>query len=624
MSVKWQMDSFDVYTITAEMQELVEGRVGKVYQNDDEIIIQIQKNGKHDIFIKKGRWMFITSQREEHKEHPPPFAMTLRKYISNGKIISIEQHEFDKIVTIDVMKKSVFHVIIELFSEGNVILADDAWNIIIPLSRQSWAHREIKAKNRYNFPPQRENPFSLSLESFSRIFGQSNKDVVRTLVMDVNSGGKWGEEVCMLAGIEKEKMAAELKKEEIEKVYNSLQSLLTKFRQKEFSPVIIKEEEKDVTVLPFPLSIYEGKKEKFPRFSNALQEFFTQNEKEERIEEEEREKLARQIQQQKDAIARFKEEGDKSKEEGDIIYAHYALCEELLEKGKKGELKEGGTIKKISWPFVTISLPHEKKVRDVRLNVTKNVAQNADEKYELSKKMREKVKGAEKALKETLKKMSEVPTKKEKKQIRKRERKFWFEKYRWFISSDGNIVIAGKDASSNEEVVKKYLKARERYVHADIHGAPSCIVKAQDVDGNFVEISEGTLHEACQFALSYSKAWGHYRSGDVYWVHPEQVSKTPEAGEYLPKGAFVVRGKRNYIQCDIEIGIGKVVVKGEEKIMGGPPSAIKKWASQWIIFIPGEKRKDAVANEFAQQFSVPVEKIQRTIPSGKVSIKERK
>ena len=56
------------------------------------------------------------------------------------------------------------------------------------------------------------------------------------------------------------------------------------------------------------------------------------------------------------------------------------------------------------------------------------------------------------------------------------------------------------------------------------------------------EIDDETLREACEFSLAYSKAWaaGH-ASGSAYWVTPEQVSKTPAPGEYLGKGAFVIR-----------------------------------------------------------------------------------
>jgi predicted ribosome quality control (RQC) complex YloA/Tae2 family protein len=34
----------------------------------------------------------------------------------------------------------------------------------------------------------------------------------------------------------------------------------------------------------------------------------------------------------------------------------------------------------------------------------------------------------------------------------------WFEKFRWFISSDGVVVVAGCDAQQNEQLVKRYMR----------------------------------------------------------------------------------------------------------------------------------------------------------------------
>ena len=84
----------------------------------------------------------------------------------------------------------------------------------------------------------------------------------------------------------------------------------------------------------------------------------------------------------------------------------------------------------------------------------------------------------------------------------KRELK-WYEKIRWFISRDGYLVIGGRDANSNEQVVKKYSKNNDIYLHCDIHGAPSTIVQNNSDD----EIPESTLYDAACFASSYSSAW---------------------------------------------------------------------------------------------------------------------
>jgi len=53
----------------------------------------------------------------------------------------------------------------------------------------------------------------------------------------------------------------------------------------------------------------------------------------------------------------------------------------------------------------------------------------------------------------------------------------WFEKFNWFISSENFLVIAGRDGQQNEIMVRRYLRPGDVYVHADIHGATSIVIK---------------------------------------------------------------------------------------------------------------------------------------------------
>ena len=84
------------------------------------------------------------------------------------------------------------------------------------------------------------------------------------------------------------------------------------------------------------------------------------------------------------------------------------------------------------------------------------MAQEAEDAYAASKKFQEKLKGAEIALKNTENTIKTL----EEKDIIEMEKKtetgkqFWFERFRWFISKEGNIVVAGRDAKGNEVVVK--------------------------------------------------------------------------------------------------------------------------------------------------------------------------
>ena len=81
------------------------------------------------------------------------------------------------------------------------------------------------------------------------------------------------------------------------------------------------------------------------------------------------------------------------------------------------------------------------------------------------------LKSAEKKTKQQLKEMSKIAT------INKARKVFWFEKFFWFVSSENYLVIGGKDAQQNELLVKRYMKPNDVYVHADLHGAATVIVK---------------------------------------------------------------------------------------------------------------------------------------------------
>ena len=147
------------------------------------------------------------------------------------------------------------------------------------------------------------------------------------------------------------------------------------------------------------------------------------------------------------------------------------------------------------------------------------------------------LKSAEKKTKQQLKEMSKIAT------INKARKVFWFEKFFWFISSENYLVIGGKDAQQNELLVKRYMKPNDLYVHADLHGAATVIVKNPGTS----QVPPKTLTEAGQFAVCFSAAWDSKVMTAAYWVKPDQVSKTAPSGEYLTVGSFMVRGKKNFL-----------------------------------------------------------------------------
>ncbi|XP_004229033.1 uncharacterized protein [Solanum lycopersicum] len=120
----------------------------------------------------------------------------------------------------------------------------------------------------------------------------------------------------------------------------------------------------------------------------------------------------------------------------------------------------------------------------------------------------------------------------------------WFEKFNWFISSENYLVISGRDAQQNEMIVKRYMSKGDLYIHADLHGASSTVIKNHKPE---MPIPPLTLNQAGCYTVCQSQAWDSKIVTSAWWVYPHQVSKTAPTGEYLTVGSFMIRGKKNFL-----------------------------------------------------------------------------
>ena len=276
------------------------------------------------------------------------------------------------------------------------------------------------------------------------------------------------------------------------------------------------------------------------------------------------------------------------------------------------------------------------------MDIRKNAFENADEYYNKSKKFKNKIKGVKTAIelsKQKLEKLKkeeemEIETLKEmeEKSMVKKERKKrkWYEKFKWTVINN-YLIVAGKDATTNEMLIKRYTEKDDIVFHTQMEGAPFTVIKI----GNNKKLEELTdeereflLSETAKFAVSHSKAWKlGLGSADVYWVKPEQISKTAESGEYLKKGAFMVRGKRNFIRsAPLELGVGVINYDWEDKFTTAPYETIKSFR-KYVLLRPAKNKKGELIRELKKEFgeyNVNDEDILRVLPPGESEIIRKK
>jgi predicted ribosome quality control (RQC) complex YloA/Tae2 family protein len=258
---------------------------------------------------------------------------------------------------------------------------------------------------------------------------------------------------------------------------------------------------------------------------------------------------------------------------------------------------------------------------EIEFSLNKSVDENAGRYFDLSKKNKKKLEGAKEALADSRKKLIKLEKDEMKfwedekiRQLKKDRKKEWYEKFHWFTSSEGFLCIGGKDATSNEIVVKKHMDDEDLVFHTDMAGSPFFVIK------NGQKAGEITINETAQAVAVYSKAWklGH-TTADVFYVKPDQVTKEAQSGEHVPKGAFMIYGKTQYIHPKIEYAIGLL----DEEIIGGPLTAVTSKTKNFFIVIPGREKKSALAKKIKIKLQGgDLDDIIKFIPAGGGEIKK--
>ncbi|MBA3046700.1 MAG: NFACT family protein [Candidatus Thermoplasmatota archaeon] len=631
--MKSQMSSFDIAAVVREMQSCIGLKAEKFFlpEHRDLFFRLTGPGGKKTVVIKLGRGIWLEEGfRTIGDSAPPTFAMLLRKYVSGKALVKVSQHGFDRVIVFTFNSEPEIKLVAEMFGSGNLILLEGE-RIIQPLTSKSWKARDIKAGRNYLFPPESGDPFSLDRESLTAILRNSEKDLVRCLATEVNLSGVYSEDICTSLGVGKNTKASELTDEDIMEVMEIIGSFGSGLENPE-PHILLDDEGKQTDVQPFKLGVHEAlDKKDFDTFSSAAREYFESLREAEVVRKNPRlVQLENQLESQMEAVGNLDIQAEERQKAGDALYASYGVLDAILKKTSK--ILAGGNWQALkkdveSIPQVNAFDPANGVISVtisedsiLKLDVRKDLNENAADFYDSAKKARHKAEGAREAILDTEKLLKDVLEADEIAAIpadKMPTKRFWFDRFRWFLSSDGLMVVGGRDTRSNDQVVKKHLKDEDLYAHADVNGAPSVVIK----EGG-ARATEATLEEACTFAVAFSRAWkSKLASGSAYWVKPDQVSKTPQPGEFVPKGAFIIRGKRNYSKkIDIRLAIGMVNINGADKVMCGPVNAVKALAKEYFIIEPGEEKRTLFAKKLSDLYKIPIEEIDRVLPTGDVRV----
>ena len=599
------MSSLDIAVVIRELESVIGSRVDKVYHYPpDEIRIKLRGKGRWDLIIEAGKRFHPTIFPKESPRFPSPFAMLLRKHLEGAKLVSLKQYDFDRVILLEFEREERKYLIAELFSKGNIILTDENFKVIMPLRGKSGGI--------YTFPEKRVTPLDISVEDLRNLLDE--REIVRIIATKLGTGGLYAEEILERAEVDKRKKGSEISDEELGRILEAIREI---YRLEDLRPHIVIKDGRYYDYQPIELIKYRDfEKKYFERYYEAIDSFFAFKESE-RAEEAEKkseviEALEARLKKQIEKKEEFERDYELNKRIAEAIYENYTKLEEIrlaflkarerrsweeikrivLEQKKKGSLRE---IKEI--------IPKENAVvveiggLEIRLWIDKSLPEIAEEYYNRAKRIKQKLDGLLKAIektKEEIRNAEEVETRKILKSIRIVRRREWFEKYRWYITSEGFLVIGGRNAEMNEEIVSKHLESRDLFFHTSAPGGAATVLKMGQ------EAGERSVKEAAEFAAIYSSLWkeGKY-SGEVYYVFPEQVKRAAKHGEYLKKGSFFIEGKRNYLNVSLKAAIG--VDLKNLRLMGGPVEGVKRHCDYYVEIEIGDKDFNEFSVEVAKR-----------------------
>ena len=191
----------------------------------------------------------------------------------------------------------------------------------------------------------------------------------------------------------------------------------------------------------------------------------------------------------------------------------------------------------------------DKKIKDekqktlvVTIDLSLSAYANASQYFTVKKSGAEKQKKMEKNLEKAMKNIEEKVNQQLKKKMKETHKvlkeirtPYFFEKYNWFISSEGFLVLHGKSGVESDQIYSRYIDDKDVYLSNSFDTQ----VWIKNPDGT--EIPPNTLMQAGIFCMSASSAWSKKVSSSAWWCHANNVTKFDQQNGVLPAGTYRIK-----------------------------------------------------------------------------------
>ncbi len=635
-----EISGIELEHITAKLNNNLAGYyVNNVYLiNPNAALIRLHHSEKPDaqliLSTSKGIWL----TRYDLPRTSGGIASKIRKEIPRSKIQKVIQPKGERIAIVEFKEEpNTRNVILEFFGGGNIIVTDENQVIQAVLRPLRVRHRTVKTGEKYLLPPARGTDVSTLVKEDLKPILETDLPVSRWLGRNLSLSKKYIEEILARADINPEAQGLSLSDGDVQRLFDSLKEVVQLVVAGDSEPTVVYREGVPVDAAPFMLRAYKGLETKrFGTFMEALDEVLTNELRSEaqgtgsealrgRIEE-----LRRSIEQQREAEKASLAAAEALRKFAKQLQQHAYQPQGQQQEEQVALLHDLGASEVASMKgMLTMKISGitiETEVRSSIMKISSQIfgeAKRLEEKITAIRAARLRLESGLKELEDSLAEQTSE-TEAEKPEIRRE--KAWYERYRWFKTSNGLLAIGGRDASSNSIIIRRYMEENDIVFHADIHGSPFFVLKGEPK-------TEMSIAETAQAVVAFSRAWGEGLAvADAYWIHPQQVKRQAPSGMFLAKGSFMIEGTKNYLRdIKTECTVGIADVDGNLTVMAGPAISLQHNSIVYVTLVPDKVKSSDTAKKVKSELirllgedastaayvkQIPLDDFVRSLPAG--------
>ena len=583
--------------------------------NRNSLLFKMRHPDKPDIMLMLSTMGMWTTSKKIDPIEPNKLLRRLRSDLLRSKIEKVEQIGTERIAYLTFSNfDNRFVLIVEFFGEGNMLLCNYSKKILALMHSIDVRHRQLRIGLEYKPPPEDGiDIIDLKKEEFKEILSTSTS-IGKIIGRGLGLPKKYVEEIIRLSSIDRTKPSDEISEDEFESLFDVIRITISNVINGVHDPTIITDAEKS-DIFPIRFSDDNTGAREVPSFNEGLDIIFTERilEKGKSLYGEEAQKriseLQNRLEEQKNAIEIVQK---KSKNIADVANLLFSMQSEGKSKISEPEVvkalknQNAELVKEKGVPILKIDDAKVKIELDAPLPSLASIL------FDESKKQKGAITSIEKLIEKTEDQLEKTI---EKGEIAKGSvgfsdirKKNWYERYRWFFTSDGLLAVGGRDSSSNSALVRKHMESNDKIFHAEINGSPFFILK--DTNEDLMPLS---LEETAYATVCFSRAWQASAHGlNSFWVKPDQIKKAAPTGQSMGKGSFMIYGTRNFIKvASLKLAVG--IMKEDENflLISGPVEPIKKNCLCYVIIEPGGSLISDVAKKIRAEFNKSDEKFQK-------------